>query len=132
MKNLIKLQTDSVLQAPFQNYEKDFSFIVNSAKFEISIFQADLLSSTISKIHSTVKEFIINTENTGDFNHILKLLNFEEEKISEYEIHFIIEIIEILGIEKINLKIQNINNDEINISNILFRIKNNQKHPQLL
>lgn len=86
MQNLIKLQTDSVLQIPFQNYEKDFSFIVNSSKFETSIFQVDLLSSTISKIHSTdptVKEFIINTENTGDFNHILKLLNFEEENSRE-------------------------------------------------
>lgn len=55
-----------------------------------------------------------------------------KKKIAENEIPFINEIIEILGIEKINLKIQNINNDEINISNILFRIKNNQKHPQLL
>lgn len=134
MQNLIKLQTNSVLQVPFQNYEKDFTFIVNSAKFETSIFQADLLSSTISKIHSTdptVKEFSINTENSGDFDHILKLLNFNEEIISEDEIPFIIEIIEILGI-KINLKIQNNSNDEINISNILFRIRNNQKHPQLL
>lgn len=134
MQNLIKLQTNSVLQVPFQNYEKDFTFIVNSAKFETSIFQADLLSSTISKIHSTdptVKEFFINTENSGDFDHILKLLNFNEEIISEDEIPFIIEIIEILGI-KTNLKIQNNINDEINISNILFRIRNNQKHPQLL
>ena len=128
----MKLQSNSVLQVPFENYEKDFTFIVNSEKFDISTFQADLLSPTISKIHfndPTIKTFFINTDTKGDFQHILNLLKFEREEIAEEEIPYIVEIIEILGIERLDL---NINNDEeINISNLLTLIQKHQTQPTI-
>lgn len=45
MVNLIKLQTESILQVPLHNYPRDFTFIVNGELFPTSRFHADLLSS---------------------------------------------------------------------------------------
>lgn len=129
----MKLKTDSVLQVPFQNYEKDFTFIVNSKRFNTSSFVADILSPTISKIHfndPTMKEFSINTDIQGDFNHILNLLNFDSQEISEEEIPFIIEMIEFLGIEKVDLNIES-DNEELTVDNIFQHIKKHQQHPQI-
>lgn len=133
MLNMMKLKTDSVLQVPFQNYEKDFTFIVNSKRFNTSSFVADILSPTISKIHfndPTIKEFSINTDIQGDFNHILNLLNFDSQEISEEEIPFIIEMIEILGIEKVDLNIKS-DNEELTVDNIFQHIKKHQQHPRI-
>lgn len=133
MKSSIKLRTESVLQVPFQNYEKNFTFIVNTERFDTNILSADLLSPTISKIHlsdPTIKEFWINTEAHGNFNHILNLLKFENEEIPEDEIPYLFEVLNILGIEKVNFN-NNSNEEENTLDNILNHIILHQKLPQL-
>lgn len=47
----IKLHTGCSINIPFQNYEKDFSFIVNGKEFKTTKFIADMLSPKISKYH---------------------------------------------------------------------------------
>ncbi|KAK8883939.1 hypothetical protein M9Y10_043041 [Tritrichomonas musculus] len=135
MENTIKLQTDSVIHVPFQNYQKDFTFIVNSERFKTSTLAADLLSQKISKIHlsdPTINEFLINTEIQGDFNKILKLINFESQQFSEEDLPFITEVIETLEINKIFIEIKSeFENEEITLDNIFPRLKKHQKHPQI-
>ena len=48
---MIKLQTDSLLHVPLHKYTNDFTFIINSKKYETSSFYADLLSPIISSRH---------------------------------------------------------------------------------
>lgn len=131
MKNTIKLQTDSVLHVPFQKYDNDFIFIVNSEKYETNSFVADLLSPIISSRHlidPTLCEFVINTENHGDFNLILNLLNFQQQEISSKNFPFVTEIIEKLGNDKIEI-IDKDNNEELTVDNIFARIAQHQDHP---
>ena len=75
---------------PFDNYEKDFTFIVNNKRYQTSRIVADLLSPTIKKNHyndSNNNEFIINTSETTDqsndyFLDFLQLVIFEEKELS--------------------------------------------------
>lgn len=125
MNNSIKLRTDSILQIPIQNYQKNFTFIVNGKKYETNIFVADLISSKISKIHQadpTINEYFINTQSNGDFNNVLQLINFESKSITDEELPFVREIIEDLCTEKIDINI-NIENQERSISNSIQLIK---------
>ena len=65
MNNTIKLLTDSILQAPLLNYERNFTFIVNEEQFETNKIIADLISPNISKLHlidPTINEFTITTQ----------------------------------------------------------------------
>ena len=108
MKNYIKLQANSVKQVPLQNFEKDFTFMVNGVEFKTSRLQAELLSAKISEIHvvdPTIDRFTINTQYQGDFSTILNLIDFEIKTIPEKEIPFIIEIMSQLGSENYEIKI---------------------------
>ncbi|KAK8834278.1 hypothetical protein M9Y10_026262 [Tritrichomonas musculus] len=117
----LRLKPSSILKVPFQTYEKDFSFIVNGQEFKTSRFFADLLSPIICKIHlndPTVDTFVINTQYTGDFSRILQLSNFISTNLSEDEIPFISEVIEILGNESIEHRSLN-TTTEITVDNVL-------------
>lgn len=132
MENKIKLQTDSVLHIPIKKYDNDFTFIVNSEKYETSSIAADLLSPIISSRHlidPTLREFVINTNNHGDFNLLLNLLNFESQEINSKDFQFVSEVIEKLGTDKIQL-IDKIKNEELTIDNIFDHIEQHQSHPQ--
>ncbi|KAK8871571.1 hypothetical protein M9Y10_007304 [Tritrichomonas musculus] len=132
MENSIRLQLAAILQIPFQNYDKDFTFVVNSERFDTSTFAADLLSNKISKIHftdPTLKEFSIDTETRGDFNKILNLLNFEIEEISDQDFPFLIEVVNSLEIDKID--INSSYEEEPTIDNIIGHIKKHQIHPEI-
>lgn len=133
MANSIKLQTDSILQVPLQNYQKDFTFIVNSERFETSTFAAELLSAQISKIHlsdPTINEYSINTETQGDFNKIIKLINFEKQQFSEDDLPYITEIIETLEISNVFIDIES-ENDELSLNNFFSHLKKHQDHPKI-
>lgn len=127
MSNTLELQTDSILNVPFDNYLRDFSFIVNGKKFQTNKFISDLLSPKICQLHKTditISEYHINTKSNGNFQKILDLLSFNQVEIIEEEIPFISEIINKLCISNINI---NISIPKINLENVLELIKNHEK-----
>lgn len=124
INNTIKLLTNSIKHVPFNNYDKDFTFIVNGQEFQTSRIISDLISPKISKIHlidPTVSQFIITTKSEGNFQTILNLVSFELKEIDEKEIEFVFEIFDILEIENAEVK----TNIELNIDNVIDFI---QKH----
>lgn len=122
-KNKSQIQTSSqasnrfILQVPNQNYQQDFIFIINGEKFQTNKIIA-YLSIVILKHHQydpTIGKYSISTNHKGDFQLILSLSSFNTKNINETEIQFISEIIENLGIEKINVNhpILKINLDDV-------------------
>ena len=96
------LKTTSILNVPIHAYMDDFSFIVNNKKFKTTRLIADLISPTISKLHlidPTINNFMIKTNEQGDFSNILNLADFQMKQISEKEFPFFFEVAEILGNE---------------------------------
>ena len=127
MNNSIKLQANSILQIPFDNYPKDFVFIVNGKTYKTMKFCADLLSTKISKMHQidpTLNEYSFNTNTKGDFQLFLDILNFNQKDLEEQDIPFITEIICILCTENIEY---NIKIPEININNAINLIRKHEK-----
>lgn len=95
MNQSIKLQTSAVLHEPLNKHDKDFTFIVNGESYHTSKFVADLLSQKVSNYHSidpTINEITIKTQTSGNFDHFLKLQNFEESTFSEEGSKFIFEV----------------------------------------
>ena len=129
MTNLVKLLPESIIHIPFNKYENNFTFIVNSNKYETSSFFADLLSPIISSrrsIDPTFNEFIINTKSKGDFNIIIKLNNFESQEIPSNDLPFFYEVLTTLGTTQIDIndfKTKPITND-----NIIERLSKHQEY----
>ena len=126
----IQLKTSCVMGIPLQVYHKDFSFIVNGKEFKISKVVSDLLSPIISRIHSndpTFDTFIINTQQQGDFSHVLNLFNFKRNNIPDDQLPFIRELIEILGIDSIEYQDEN-ETTELTVDNVFTLIKKHEKH----
>lgn len=120
----IQLKLESVLDLPIEIYDKDFTFIVNGEEYKTNRIIADLLSPTISNIHltdPTINEFIITTQQKGNFSHYLNLINFKQFEIPEEEMQFIFEIIDILGCKSITI-CEPFDNTEITKDNIFDRI----------
>lgn len=132
MNHLIKILPESVLQVPLQNFEKNFTFIINSEKFETNSIVASLLSPLISKTlitDPTLSEFTLNTTAKEDFQKVLNLVNFNEEVITDNNLAFIMEIFEHLGTEKFNFSIKG-ENEKLTIDNVFTLIKSHKKYPQ--
>ena len=75
-----KLNTASVFAIPFHAFDKDFSFIVNGEEFKTSRLIANFLSPKISQMQisdPTISYLYINTQNKGNFQHFLKIMNFQ-------------------------------------------------------
>lgn len=101
----LQLKIESIRDLPFQTYET-FTFIVNNERFATTRLIADLLSSKIRRIHHadpTLSEYILNTQNQGNFSSFLKLVNFDKNEISEKDIPFIREIITELGYDSFRI-----------------------------
>ncbi|KAK8844509.1 hypothetical protein M9Y10_024374 [Tritrichomonas musculus] len=127
----IQLNTSCILNLPFQNYDKDFTFIVNGKEFKASSVFSDILSPKISQIHKndpTFDRYTINTTNRGDFSIFFKLMNFNENPISKSEIPFIIEVIENLCNNSISLQIED-EPTNLSINNVLTNIQEHLKYP---
>lgn len=127
--NHIQLKTESILKVPLGSYSNDFLFIVNGEEFRTSRIIADLLSSKINQIHlvdSTIDTFTINTNNSGDFTHILQLVQFNVVNLTDDELPFFLEVIETLQTDFIEYK-----NDkepiELTIDNALTQLKKHNK-----
>ena len=128
--NQVQLNTQSLLKVPFQTYEKDFTFIVNGNEFKTSRLVSDLLSTTICQNHlsdPTLNTFTINTKNAGDFSHILKLTEFNTVAITEDELPFFIEVIEILKPASINSDL-NQPDTELTADNVFGLIESHSKY----
>ena len=113
IKIQLSLKPTSILNVPLTMYDKNFTFIVNGEKYKTNRTIADLLSPTICQLHFNdplLDEFSITTQEAGDFNIILNLINFEENEVSDSDILFVSEIFEILGNSSIEIQ-----NDYINI-----------------
>lgn len=125
----IQLKTSSILNVPLHKYE-EFTFIVNKKEYKTSCLIAELLSPRICKIHSfdpTIDSITINTQSTGDFSHILDLINFNQHDLLANEIPFIIEIIE--NLENESIELTEIDNQvDITNDNVLSLIKEHEKH----
>lgn len=134
------LKQSSILNVPFQKYEKDFTFVVNGEEFKTNRFISDLLSPVLCRIHSvdpTVDKFTINTQRTGDFSLLLKLTSFEPSDIFEKEIPFLSEVIEKLGNGTIEFENEykkendaNNTNDtnDMTVDNVLTHLQEHEKY----
>lgn len=130
LMNSIKLQEASIFQIPFKNYPNDFAFIVNDEVFLTNKLVADLLSPLISKLHltdPTLSQFIINTPEKGNFQQILDLINFETQAIDDKSIPFISSIFEHLKIEKVDIKISEIDTTIYNVFDQILKHEGNKK-----
>lgn len=126
----IQLKNSSISHVPFCTYQKDFTFLVNNEEIKTSRIISDLISPKISRIHSldpSIDTFSIKTTSTGDFSHILNLVNFEVFKNPENEINFFIEVFEYLGNKSVKITT---NNDKIDITleNVINLVKTHEKH----
>lgn len=125
----IQLECSSILQVPLQSYINDFTFIVNGKEFKTSKIISDLLSPKISQIHSTdptFDEFTINTKEQGDFSHILQLVNFRSNKISDDEICFYTEVLDIL--KNCSIIIEDNKIVELTKDNIISELRKHEIH----
>lgn len=126
----IKLKKSSVINAPFNMYEKNFTFIVNGQEYKTSRFIADLLSPKISELHSidpTSDNFIISTQESGDFSIFLNLINFHQNNILESDLPFISEVIKILNTNTIEVYIPE-NHYTLTIDNVFEKLENHEKN----
>lgn len=130
-KNQIQLEFTSILNVPFQSYTKDFTFIVNGEKYQTTRLISDLLSPQISQIHSvdpTFDTFTINTKNKGNFSHILSLIDFQLNDLSDNDLPFIIEVLEQLNNNKIKLYEEE--KVELTEANVINELQKHELHPK--
>lgn len=131
--NQVELKLKRIYSLPLDKYDKNFTFIVNGEEFESNRIIADLLSPKICKLHiddPTITEFIIETENKGNFQNVLNLVNFKKNSILANEMPFICEVIEKLGSESIEIYTPNFN-ESATLDNVLEKIKMHKKYSHL-
>ena len=83
----MKIGFDSLQRIKFEQFEKDFSFIVNGEIYQTSSAVACILSPRISKCfeeNMSISSYSINITDKGDFNQIIqygemKAINIKEE-----------------------------------------------------
>lgn len=134
MHNTVKLLPSSILHLHLQNYENDFTFIINNVKYKTNRFIADLISTKIAQYHlidSTLSEFSVNTEEKGDFQIILNLVNFKNNTISISDFPFVSEIFEKLGTLTSDLEVQTPSVENFkNSRSVIELLKKHLKYPQ--
>lgn len=128
MNTLAWLKIGPISYVPFDNYQKDFTFIVNKEEYHTNKIVADLLSKKISKIHltdPTFDQYEIITEYPGNFQLILDLLKENNLNINHSELPFFAEIIEILDID---INIKHDPNQQLTLDNVLNLIHLHEKY----
>ena len=73
-----KIRSDNIQRIEFDNFEKDFSFIVNGEIYQTNSFVANILSPNISNLFKqnlNVSYYQINTTHEGTF---IESLNMEK------------------------------------------------------
>ena len=80
----IQLNTTRISYIPIGTFVNDFTFIVNGREYQTSRLVSDLLSPFICQLHAgdpTINTFSIRTQNQGDFQNVLNLINFQLNSI---------------------------------------------------
>lgn len=90
------LSQKNIQELPYNNYVRDFTFIVNDREYPTSRIVADLLSPTIRRAHltdSTLNKFHLNisnlenaNNNTDYFTDFLNLVNFQTNDLDSARI----------------------------------------------
>lgn len=129
--NVIKMRLNPscITKIPLDIINDDFTFIVNGSKIKTKKLIAYLLSPTLCKNHisdQTIDTFVIQTENDGNFSHILNLSKFTEISFPEREAPFISEVIKNLGNTFIDFTDPK-ESIEITTSNVISLIKQHEK-----
>lgn len=117
--SVIKLSPNRMKEIPVDNYERNFTFYVNGESYPTCRLFADLLSPKICQLHfsdPTSNEYYITTKHHGNFQHVINLINYEDQFITDNEIPFILEILSILNNRCIQIQMPE---QEITISNSL-------------
>lgn len=113
----------------FDQYEKDFVFLVNGKRYETSRFVADLLSPIIRKLHytdQTQNEFCIESKHhLGEdyFEEFLKFVNFEPKTIESSQICIYSEYFNALGNIDEYVKLQQVMIEEFTLDNIFAQLQ---------
>lgn len=84
----------------FSSLPYDFTFVVNGDSYHTNRVIADFLSPLISKTHvsdPTFSSYVINLQNVGNFNDIIKLGQLKEFQITIDNVKFVKEVFEKLG-----------------------------------
>lgn len=129
-KSYILLQTSSISNVPLQKFDKSFTFYVNNKVYRTSLITALILSPKICHFFSndpTIDEITIKTKNSGNFSHVLNLINFDQNYISRKEIPFIQEVIEILGNDRIEIHDKTVET-KLTLENVFKFLKKHEKN----
>lgn len=135
MSNIMqaKLDTSCILTVPFQIYEKDFNFIVNGEEFKTNRLIASLISPKISKMQTndpTISQFTIETQNKGNFQPFLNLINFQQNHFQLKDIPFIEEVVGILGSDYLSF-VHPESQSEITTDNVFDKIIKHISYPNV-
>ena len=123
------LSVDTIKDIPFDQYDQDFTFIVNGKEYKTSRIVADFLSPTVRKLHSvdgTIAHFTITTKEqsgTFDFSSILSLMSFGARDLSPEEARAFFEVMMKLGNKKESVKLAPAFSGDITVDSVFDRIK---------
>ncbi|KAK8892383.1 hypothetical protein M9Y10_029609 [Tritrichomonas musculus] len=127
---VILLNTNVIRDIHFQHYKKDFTFIVDGKKYQLSRFEADLLSPTIRLLHAidkTVDYFYIDTHNdfpNCKFTDFLSLLSFTSQTYDLQKQYYFKRIFSLLGNDQESNRINVKYMDTITTDNVIDIIQN--------
>lgn len=130
------LSSSNVKKIIFEQYEQDFTFIVNGKHYKTSRFLADFLSPIVNRYHyedSSIDFMIINIneqteqaeqeEGEDYFSSFLKLSNFETTEIDEKRLSHYLEYFLKLGNIDEYFRLQPDYFSGMNVNNIVGRLK---------
>ena len=125
------LSFSNLKDIPFDKYEKNFKFIVNSKEYETSRFVADLISPIVREYHftdETMNSLTIETtqsasEKVDYFKNFLSLVDFKPKTINETERQHYIEYFIKLGNFEESIELQSdILKEESDVNKVVDRL----------
>ena len=126
MNNFAKIGIDNLQRIQFDNFEKDFSFIVNGKIYQTNSFVANILSPNISKNYKekvNTSYYEINSEYEGNFNRIIEYGEMKSISFKEEEIQYFKNIMKELGNFNEFLQFSKELQEDISYENVIQRIQ---------
>lgn len=122
------LDIDSFKEISFDDYEKDFTFVVNKKKYHTPRIIADILSPKIRQYHLIDKTFntfyidIPSPDPKCDFSSILSLTTFEPKNFNQTELDYFRNVFFLLGNKKEFMKLTPKYEEDVSVENVFERI----------